>query len=294
MPDKISNQQMAADYGFALAFMNSDPELKRLFKTAVKKTWDVNMFTARLRATKWFRKNSASVRNAIMQETSDPATYRQNVRKMRAQVQDVWGKAYGGGTIGAKQINAWAETAYRMGWSEEILLNQMGAAVNFQKLLKSKSLGGTAAETSQQMDQLISQYGLRLGDSWKAGQLRRVMLGNDTTAGIQDRVKDMAKQQYRAFADQIDAGRTVEELADPYRQRMADLLEINPNDVSVRDRHIYGAMTAKDPKTGQATAQDINDFADQIRRDRRWQYTNNAKEQVANVTSNLLRNFGLV
>lgn len=291
--DKLSASQLAANYGFAAAFLNSDPELKRLFAAAVKHTWDPNMFVARLRATKWFQKNSASVRNAIVQKTSDPATYKAKVDQMRAQVNDAWGKAYGAGTIDPKQLNLWAETAYRMGWSEEQLMDHMGASINYQKLLTSQNLGGTAAQTKAQLNEFTSQYGLDMGNTWLDNNLKRIMTGDDTIDGVQARVRDLAKSQYAAFADQIDAGRTVAEVADPYVQKMSDLLELNPNSVSIKDPTIQKALMMRNQQ-GQPVPQNLNDFANGVRQDTRWQYTNNAKQQVAEVGSQLLRSFGLV
>lgn len=284
---------MSARYGFAQAFLNSDPELKKLFQTAVKKGWEVPMFVARLRATKWFQRNSATVRNAILQKTSDPATYKAKVAQMRAQVNDVWGKAYGGGTIDQKTLDTWAETAYRMGWSEEQLMDTMGASLNYQQLLTSQNLGGTAAEARAQLRELNSNYGLDLGDTWMNQNLKRVMVGNDTISGIQARVRDLAKKQYQAFAEDIDGGRTVAELADPYVQKMADLLEMNPSSIKLKDTSIQRAMTMRDAQ-GVPTAQNLNDFANDIRKDTRWQYTANAKAQTAEVTSQLLRSFGVI
>ena len=49
-------------FGFALAFMNSNPELKHLFDQAVKHSWLAAEFIARLRGTKWFKHHSAAVR----------------------------------------------------------------------------------------------------------------------------------------------------------------------------------------------------------------------------------------
>lgn len=291
--DGIDEQQMAADYGFALAFMNSDPELKALFKKAVKNTWDPNMFIARLRATKWFRKRSASVRNAIMMETSDPATYKVKVNQMYYRISDVWGKAYGQGTIPHKQLKAWAETAFRMGWSEEQLLNQMGNAVGFQKLLRSKKLGGQAAQLLMQTEELARQYGVSVGMGWKANNIKRILTGNDTEAGIQMRIREMAKNKYKAFADRIEAGQTVAEIADPYVQQMAELLEMNPNRVHLQGSLVQKALTYRN-KDGVPVAMDMHDFADHVRRDSRWQYTDNAKREVSKVAGNLLRSFGLV
>ena len=73
MVDKINKEEMATQYGFALAFMKSDPELWKLFNQATQQTWTADRFIAGLRNTKWFQHHSASVRNAILQQTSDPA-----------------------------------------------------------------------------------------------------------------------------------------------------------------------------------------------------------------------------
>lgn len=293
MPDSLSSSQLAASYGFAAAFLNSDPELKTLFAQAVKHTWDPAMFTAKLRATKWFQHHSASVRNAIVMKTSDPASYRAEVDKMFASVKDAWGKAYGVGTA-PSQLKAWAETAFRMGWSQEQLLDQMGQSVKWSAMLTNKNLGGTAAQTKSQLAELTAQYGIDPGNTWRAVNLKRVMTGGDTIEGIQSRVREMAKQQYAAFADQIDAGRTVQEIADPYVQKMADLLELNPADIGLKDSRVQAALVGTKDKKGVPVAQSLNDFANSVRQDKRWQYTANAKQQVADVGSQLLRGFGLI
>jgi hypothetical protein len=294
--DKLSKDKLAAQYGFALAFMNSDPELSALFKQAVKHTWTPDMFTAKLRATNWFQTHSASVRNAIMMQTSDPKSYKENVDKMYAQVRDAWGKTYGMDAVANVDdgmLRQWGETAFRMGWTEEQLLDHMGSSINYQQLISSNSLGGTAAEARSQMRQLISNYGVDPGDTWMGQNLQRIISGDDTFEGVQARIKDIAKSQYQAFADQIEAGHTVAEIADPYVQKMADLLELNPSQVNLKDSTIQNALTMKD-KDGKPVAQSLADFANTVRKDSRWQYTANAKQQVAEVGSQLLRSFGVM
>jgi hypothetical protein len=294
--DELSKQKMSAQYGFALAFLNSDPELKALFQRAVKNTWTPDRFVAGLRNTKWFQTNSASVRNAIMMQTSDPKSYNENVDKMTAQVRDAWGRAYGMDAVSAVDGNTmrqWGETAFRMGWTEEQLIDHMGSAINYQQLMASNTLGGTAAEARAQLRELTTNYGVDPGDTWMGQNIQRIINGDDTFEGAQARIRDLAKSQYAAFADQIDGGHTVAEIADPYRQKMADLLELNPADIALKDSTIQNALTMKDPQ-GVPVAQTLTDFANTVRRDTRWQYTANAKQQVAEVGSQLLRSFGLV
>lgn len=293
MPDGINRQQMATSYGFALAFMESDPELKKLFNSAVKGTWTPDKFIAKLRDTDWFKTHSANVRNAIMQETSDPATYKANVQQMLSTVKDTWGSMFGTANMDQKQLHAWAETAHRMGWSEAQLIDRMTKGVDYQKLLRRDALGGRAAEIEGQLNALSSSFGVNLGSQWKARQLEKLMEGDDSISGVQQRVRDLAMREYKAFADRIAAGETVSDIADPYVQKMADLLEMNPNDININSRMIQKALKQQTPD-GKPAAMDLAAFEDFVRKDDRWQYTNNAREQVSSVTANLLRDLGLL
>lgn len=292
MVDKINKQKMAAEYGFALSFMRSDDELWKLFNQAVKKTWDPNLFIAKLRGTKWFKTHSANVRNAIMQETSDPATYKANVAQMTATVKDAWGKMFGDSMANDDRLAAWAETAHRMGWSEAQLIDRMTKGIDYQKLLTRTKLGGTAAETRDALNQLSEQYGVKVGDQWMANTLKKVLEGSDTMTGVTSRIRELSKRTYAAWADQIDAGMTMSEIADPYRQQMADLLEVNPAEIDLHDNMIQQALK-QTTTDGKPAAMSLTAFADKVRQDNRWQYTDNAKQQVASATEGLLRSFGL-
>lgn len=100
-------------------------------------------------------------------------------------------------------------------------------------------------------------------------------------------------REYKAFADRIAAGETVTEIADPYVSRYAELLEQNPNAVGVDNDLIQRAMKQTGPD-GKAAAMDLYTFEKEVRKDNRWQYTKNAKDEVANVTTELLRSFGVM
>ena len=290
---KIDRRVMAANFGFALAFMNSDPELKRLFNKAVAQTWAPDKFVAQLRNTKWFKSNSAAVRNAILQESSDPATFAASLAQMNSTVRDTYGSMFGDDAMDEKQMARWAKMAVRMGWSQAELVDKITASVDYQKMLKQDALGGSAAEVKAQLDSLSSNYGVKLGDQWKAKQLASVMSGDETMASVQTKVQEMAMREYKAFADRIAGGETVTEIADPYVSRYAELLELNPNAVGVNDDLIQRAMKQTGPD-GKAASMDLYAFEKEVRKDTRWQYTKNARQEVANVTSDLLKQFGVM
>jgi hypothetical protein len=66
---------------------------------------------------------------------------------------------------------------------------------------------------------------------------------------------------------------------------MATILELPENSITLNDPTLRGAITADKTMT-------IFDFEKQLRRDARWQYTDQAKEEVSSAALRVLRDFG--
>src|SRR5213594_195726 len=72
---RLTPEELAASYGWAYGFLNSSPELKKLFGEAVKGGWEPGKFQAELRDTNWWKKNSETQRQAQVIKSTDPATW---------------------------------------------------------------------------------------------------------------------------------------------------------------------------------------------------------------------------
>src|SRR6478736_122040 len=55
---KLSEKELAEQYGFTMSFLNANPELKKLFHHMVSDGWSKEMFQAKLRDTKWWKTHS--------------------------------------------------------------------------------------------------------------------------------------------------------------------------------------------------------------------------------------------
>jgi hypothetical protein len=72
----------------------------------------------------------------------------------------------------------------------------------------------------------------------------------------------------------------------PYRQTMANILEIDdPNQIDLNDPTLRSAITDKGDMN-------VYDFKKLLRRDNRWQYTEQAREDVSTAALDVLRDFG--
>jgi hypothetical protein len=83
----------------------------------------------------------------------------------------------------------------------------------------------------------------------------------------------------------IDSGVDLETVYAPYRNTMATVLEINPNTISLDDATLRGAI-------GPDKEMSIYEFQRALRKDSRWQYTNNAREEVSDIALKVLKDFG--
>jgi len=83
----------------------------------------------------------------------------------------------------------------------------------------------------------------------------------------------------------LDQGLDLDAVYAPYRNTMASLLEVNPDSISLNDALLRTAIQGDKEMP-------IYDFQRQIKKDSRWQYTNNAREEVAGSVQQVLRDFG--
>lgn len=85
----------------------------------------------------------------------------------------------------------------------------------------------------------------------------------------------------------MDQGIDLQTIYAPYRNIMASTLEINPASIDMNDPTLRSAITAENEIP-------IYDFERALRKDNRWQYTNQAREEVSNATRQILQDFGFM
>jgi hypothetical protein len=83
----------------------------------------------------------------------------------------------------------------------------------------------------------------------------------------------------------LDQGVDLDTVYNPYKRLMASVLEINPETITLDDSVLRSAI-------GPDKEMSLYDYQKMLRKDNRWQYTNQAKEEVSNVAMKVLRDFG--
>lgn len=285
MPD-INRKELAARYGWSLALLNSSPELKKLFDKAVKGTWTPEKFVAQLRSTKWFKKNGESARQAITLKTTDPGTYNERMRQRMAAVRSMAIEV--GAGLSTSQLKDVASDSFMLGWDDNQIRRSLG---EFVKRTKDGHMSGAAAAADQEIAAFAEQMGLKLSTSTRHTWSAQIAVGKENLDTVKAHLQDQAASRYPQFANQFKAGQTLAQIAEPYRQSMAEVLEWSPNNIGMQNRLLQRGLSSRD-KDGNPQAMQIWQFEDELRKDPRWRKTDNAKEKADALARKVLQDWG--
>ena len=242
-----TQQELAARYGYAMNFFASNSELSKLLEKAKKQNWDVANFQAAIRNTKWWKQRSETQRNYDILAAQNPAEKERQVAARMATLKEQ------AAALGINATQTWllktAQTMVRNGATEDEVQATLAATWHNQYLAegKNKSLAdekGGAASTIGQLKATAAQYGYPLGDDTLAKQTLSVLNGTADVNAIAETYKAWAKKQFSAFADDIDAGQTVQDILDPYAQIASQELGIPKGQMLATDPKWQAALTA--------------------------------------------------
>lgn len=285
MATKPTAASKAEEYGFAVAFFNSDPELKALLAKAVKINEDPTHFIATYRASKWFKTHSATYRENLIQKTSDPSTYAGRLSQTLAALSDQARKS--GAVLTSAQLHALADHALLFGYSDAQINNSLASYV---KMANGQYFGeaGVNAETLQQS---AWRNGIKLSDSSLQNWVQSIANGNHTPQDFQEWARKQAMTLAPGVADQLKSGMDLYDVAQPYMQSMSSVLEMPSTDIDLFNPTIRNALNFKGAD-GKVTTQTMGDFEQALRNDPRWMKTNNARDSFASTAHNILSSFG--
>lgn len=153
----------------------------------------------------------------------------------------------------------------------------------------------------RELEALAESYGIDIPEQSMNAWLDKILDPTLNTDDIemkrfQEFLVQQSKSRYAAFADQISAETSLSQLAGGYMSEIARVLELDPNEVRLSpgkmDPLLQRALTNVDPATGKPAQVPLWQFAQQIRKDERWQYTNNARDTYMSAASRFARALG--
>jgi hypothetical protein len=292
---KLDLDELAASYGLTSALINSNKELRDKFKAAVANTWSPAKFGAELKNTKWWRTQSSTLRKYLTTKYTDPATFKQNNANAQFKVNQLAVTVGLGSQLNSKgQASKLLKDAVyyssALGWSDARIKDWMGAKASTHGGI----MWGEAGQAFDKMHELAYLNGMKYSGDWYKKNAVSIVSGKSTQETVEAGIRKAAAARYSAFADQINAGQNVMDLAAPYIKSASTLLELPETDMDLFNTHIAKAMTAKPAKGAEAGSQmPLWLFENEVRADPLWRKTNNARESMMTVARSVAKDFGL-
>ena len=159
---------------------------------------------------------------------------------------------------------------------------------------------GPSGKFFTEFKNFAAKNGIMLSDSAATDYANKAVAGVVDADTIYSTLRESAASAFPKFADKIKAGIDLKTLADPYIQSMSSILEIPYTSIDLFDPTVrnafsggYSKVTATPGMGGVGRGEyTLYDFEKDLRKDVRWQYTNNAKKEVADSTLRVLQDFG--
>lgn len=220
----------------------------------------------------------------VLADLEQTTSYGISLRGLKDKIQSEADKA--GAVYDEADILNWAKEAYDT--------NKDVDPFTFQKFLDSKfkfsgaGYKGEALNTFRSLRDTAIANGLDLDKAFGT-QVQDWVTAVNSGANIEEfkqRIRNVAKLGMpQNVATLIDQGVDLDTIYSPYKKAMASILELNPSTISLDDPVLRSAIGPDKEMT-------IYDFQRSLRKDPRWQYTNNAREEVSSAALKILQDFG--
>lgn len=288
---------LKASYGFVAMLAQQVPEIGRLMQQAVKGKWTSERFQMAVANTAWWKRTPQASRAWITQQVADPASANKAMETGSNQIAMIAGQL---GMTGLTK--SWAKSIWLQGQLAGFDEGQLKSFVFTQLSGKTPldQAGGEYGTLINQAREMAGSYGYNPGDldaQVRTAASAGLNYGSEGQSGLslwETKLKNYAMSKYAPFADRIKQGETVMDIAQPYIDTYAQTLELNPQDIGLDDKlmqkWLQGSTEAGKPPASVPVWQAQQD----LRKDARWGYTNNAKQSTAEVATTIGKTFGFV
>lgn len=303
-PDRLSREEMAAQYQSAMGIIYSVPEVSKLFNTAVKEQWEPERFNAEVQNSDWYRTNNKYFRGAWAAENfgkvdgQTSADWQASLENARNVVQKAAVDL--GANVDSTQLDALARRYIYEGWGEDGRETLMSRALSedVEYIPNASGVGssmrGASGNLADSLKKLATSNGLSYSEGWYQSAVKSVVAGLSTSSDQERAIREQAAGMWPAFSERIRSGEaTASDLASPYINAMAQEFEMSADQIDLNNPYIRSALTGIDDK-GYPTATNLYDFQKQLRKDPRWLNTSKAQNDITGSVGKVMQMFGLM
>jgi hypothetical protein len=191
------------------------------------------------------------------------------------------------GTLTPDQLDSFVKRMYDSANDKDtnIIKKELSYLINYKP---GSTLGGSTGEELTDLRKTASANGFDLDKDFGASintWLQRLATG-ESVETFKNVIRSQAKLGLPdKVANLLDQGLDLDAIYSPYKKLMAATLEVTPDSIQLNDPTLRSAI-------GPDKEMSLYDFQRALRKDSRWQYTDNAREDVSNSALRVLQDFG--
>jgi hypothetical protein len=303
------NVAAGSDFALPETLFKNVPSLNALLKRYVDEKWTPDKLRKAIRDDVWYKQNSAEIKSRYVQyynyralqasgQAQGTTDYEMQINKIEAKLKK---RAVEIGSAAASDpaaLRKAAENLYITNRSEDESFIDDFLAASIRKIggtIGGKGTEGYSGQALTNYKELLKtarDNGLKVSDIIPGGSNEQQVLQGiasgklDINRIIEDTRKLASQGQPQYVRDLLSQGYNLNQVFAPYRQTMAAVLEIDdPNSIDLNDPLLRSAISDKGDMN-------IYEFKKALRKDNRWQYTEQARQDVSNATLDILRDFG--
>jgi hypothetical protein len=218
-------------------------------------------------------------------ELKSNSAYARGLAEAKASIEKIGGGLIG--TLTPQQLESLAKRMYDSANENDpnIINKELSYLINYKP---GTMLGGAAGVDLTELRQTAKANGFDLDKDFSSSintWLQRLAVG-ESVETFKNVIRSQAKLGLPdKVASLLDQGMDLEGIYLPYKKLMSATLEVTPDSIQLNDPTLRSAIGADKEMT-------LYDFQRALRKDARWQYTDNAREEVSSSALKVLQDFG--
>jgi hypothetical protein len=302
---------IAEKYGLSEALFKNIPSLKLIFEEYVdpKKKMTDEEFVRRLRGDVWYKQNSKAIKERFVQyynyrdlqesgQAEGTTQYEQDIEGIVRSLEKRAVTIGSGAASDPIALRKAAENIYLTNkeddttFIDDFLASSIRAVAGTIGGKTTEGYSGAALQNYYALVNAARDNGFQVAEIIPGGSnvdqvLQGIASGKiDVNRVVADARKLASQGQPQYVRDLLSQGYSLKQVFQPYRQTMANVLEIgDPDQIDLNDPLLRSAITDKGDMN-------LYDFKKALKSDNRWQYTEQAKNDVSTAALNVLRDFG--
>jgi len=238
-----------------------------------------------LKGSKWYTEQAQSVRDSILLEMEDPATYKYNIGQNEKDIKQI---LYNMGlSLTDNSIGVFAERAERYNWD----LNQLTEHLVKYARGGEKPVRGGIKRTFEDIKSYAQSMLTPIGDGDTWNFAYKIEAGNDSMENAEDHIQGIAAETFNFVNVQelASKGLTISDLLSGVKEQIATTLDLNSNDVRLYNMSLDDLVVGEGESKRFINRQETEAWA---KKQGRYQMTDAYRGDVRDLAQGVANHFG--